>query len=50
MISMVLLKRGEKNDRIAVHFPKGIVLKEMTAKIEEVKPEFHFLPSPGTFQ
>jgi hypothetical protein len=34
MISMVLLKRGKKNDRIAVHFPKGIVLEDMAAKIE----------------
>jgi hypothetical protein len=36
--SMVLLKCG-KNDEIAVNVPKTI-LKEMEAKIEQVKPSF----------
>jgi hypothetical protein len=49
MTSMVLLKHG-KNDGIAVHVPKETILKEMAAKIEQVKPAFLFLPSSGTFQ
>jgi hypothetical protein len=35
----VLLKRGE-NDGIAVYIPKETTLKEMAAKIEQVKPAF----------
>jgi spore maturation protein CgeB len=31
-----------KNDGIAVYVPKEAILKEMTAKIELVKPEFLF--------
>jgi hypothetical protein len=41
MTSMVLLKRG-KTDGIAVYIPKESILKEMAAKIEEVKPAFLF--------
>jgi hypothetical protein len=32
----------EKNDGIAVYDPKETILKEMAAKIEQVKPVFHF--------
>jgi hypothetical protein len=39
--SMVLLKRG-KNYRITIYVPKEIILKEMAAKIEYVKPAFLF--------
>jgi pimeloyl-ACP methyl ester carboxylesterase len=35
----VLLMCG-RNDGIAVHIPKESVLKEMAAKIQEVKPAF----------
>jgi hypothetical protein len=31
-----------KNNRIAVYIPKEIILKEMVAKTEEVKPAFLF--------
>jgi hypothetical protein len=41
MTSTVLLK-CRKNDGIAIYAPKETVLKEMAAKIEEVKPEFLF--------
>jgi hypothetical protein len=41
MTSTVLLKHG-KNDGTAVYIPKEIILKEMAAKIEQVKPAFHF--------
>jgi hypothetical protein len=37
----VLLKSGKK-DGMAVHVPKEIILKEMAAKIEKVKPAFLF--------
>jgi hypothetical protein len=37
MTPAMLLKR-EKNNGIAVYIPKETSLKEMTAKIEEVKP------------
>jgi hypothetical protein len=39
--STVLLKRG-KHDGIAVYVPKETILKEMAAKIEQVKPAFLF--------
>jgi hypothetical protein len=45
----VLLKRG-RNNGIAVYVPKETILKEMAAKIEYVKPEFLFWPSPRTFR
>jgi hypothetical protein len=32
----------EKDDGIAVYIPKETILKEMAAKIEEVKPAFLF--------
>jgi hypothetical protein len=32
----------EKNNEIIVYVPKDIILKEMTAKIESVKPAFLF--------
>jgi hypothetical protein len=38
---MALLKRG-KNDRITVYIPKETILKEMAARIEQVKPAFLF--------
>jgi hypothetical protein len=38
-----------KKDGIAVYVPKETILKEMAAKIEQVKPAFIFWPSPGTF-
>jgi hypothetical protein len=41
MTSAVLLKRG-KNDGIAVYVPKEIILREMAAKIDQVKPAFLF--------
>jgi hypothetical protein len=41
MTSMVLLKRG-KNDVIAAYIPKETILKEMAAKIEQVKPALLF--------
>jgi hypothetical protein len=41
MTSTVLFMSG-KNDGIAVDIPKGIILKEMAAKIEYVKPAFLF--------
>jgi hypothetical protein len=41
MVSTVLLKRG-KNDEITVYIPKETILKEMTARIEYVKPVFIF--------
>jgi hypothetical protein len=34
MTSTVLLKRGKKNDGIAVYVPKETILKEVAAKIE----------------
>jgi hypothetical protein len=40
MTSTVPLKRG--NDGIVVYVPKETILKEMAAKIEEVKPAFIF--------
>jgi hypothetical protein len=42
MSSMVLLKCG-KSDGNAVYVPKETILKEMAAKIDEVKPAFIFL-------
>jgi hypothetical protein len=41
MTPTVLLKHG-KNDEIAAYVPKESTLKEMVAKIEEVKPAFLF--------
>jgi hypothetical protein len=41
MTSTVLLKRG-KNNGMTVYVPKETVLKEMEAKIEQVKPAFLF--------
>jgi hypothetical protein len=41
MTSTVLLKCG-KNDRIAVYVPKDTILKEMAAKIQQVRPAFLF--------
>jgi hypothetical protein len=41
MTSMVLLKGG-KNDEISVCLLKETILKEMAAKIEQVKPTFPF--------
>jgi hypothetical protein len=41
MTSTVLLKR-EKNYAIAVYVPKETTLKEMAAKIEQVKSAFLF--------
>jgi hypothetical protein len=49
MTSTGLLKHG-KNDGITVYVPKETILKETTAKIEYVKPEFLVSPSLGTFQ
>jgi hypothetical protein len=49
MTAMVLLKHG-KNDGIVVYSPKETILKEMAAKIEEVKPAFLVLSSSGTFR
>jgi hypothetical protein len=46
---MVLLKRG-KNNGIAVYDPKEIVLKEIGAKIEEVKPARNSLIAPHKTQ
>jgi hypothetical protein len=40
----------DENDEITVYVPQETILKEMAAKIEEVKPAFLFLFSPGTFQ
>jgi hypothetical protein len=34
---------------IIVYVPKKTIPKEMTEKIEKVKPEFLFCPSRGTF-
>jgi hypothetical protein len=39
-----------KNDGIVVYIPKEATLKEMAAKIEQVKPAFLSCPSPGTFR
>jgi hypothetical protein len=47
--STVLLKHW-KIDEITVYIPKETILKEMAAKIEEVKPEFLFWHSLGTFR
>jgi hypothetical protein len=41
MTSTVRLKRG-KGDGITVYIPKEIILKEMTDKIEQIKPAFLF--------
>jgi hypothetical protein len=38
---MVLLRHGKEN-RIAAYIPKETILKEMAAKIEQVKPAFLF--------
>jgi hypothetical protein len=45
----MLLKRG-KNYGIAVYVPKENILKEMAAKIKQLKMAFLFLPSLGTFR
>jgi hypothetical protein len=39
--SMVLLKR-EKNYGLTVYIPKETIMKDMAAKIEQVKPAFLF--------
>jgi hypothetical protein len=41
---VVFLKCG-KNDGITVYVPKETILKEVAAKIEQVKPAFLFWPS-----
>jgi hypothetical protein len=41
MSSMILLKCGKSNGN-AVYVPKETILKEMAAKIDEVKPAFIF--------
>jgi hypothetical protein len=46
---MVLLKSG-KNDGIALYISKETILKEIAAKIEQVKLAFLFWPSTGSFQ
>jgi hypothetical protein len=39
---MVLLKCGKDNNGITAYVPKETILKEMAAKIEQVKPAFLF--------
>jgi hypothetical protein len=51
MTPTVLLKREKEKGGNAVYYiHKGTVLKELAAKIEQVKPAFLFRPSRGTFR